>query len=397
MNKNLWISKTLLFIGLIIVIGIFFSLVIWPGMNKKNDPKNYLPFSTLSAGPNTIAVSRLAAMEVPQPAPIMRIKAPKKTIHGIYLTAYSAGSEKKVNNILASIKKSEINAVVIDIKDYSGYLSYDSNIKMANDLKLEQVKIKNIKALIDKLHQAHLYVIARVAVFQDPLLADKKPEWAVKSKASGRAWRDRKGLAWLDTSNPEVWKYHVAIAKEAIGLGFDEINLDYVRFPSDGAISDMSFPYLGKQTKADALRNFFAYFSQQLKDEPAYLSVDLFGLTTTVKNDMNIGQVIENAAPYFDYICPMVYPSHYPNGFLGFKNPADHPYEVIYKAIKSGDSRIKAVSDNRAVLRPWIQDFNMGAIYTASMIKQELKASADAGGDGYLVWDPKNVYTWLAF
>jgi hypothetical protein len=157
---------------------------------------------------------------------------------------------------------------------------------MANDLKLEQVKIKNIKTLIDKLHQAHLYTIARVAVFQDPLLAEKKPEWAVKSKTSGKAWRDRKGLAWLDTSNPEVWKYHVDIAKEAINLGFDEINLDYVRFPSDGAISDMSFPYLAEQSKADALKNFFAYFYEQTKDEPAYFSVDLFGLTTTVTNDM---------------------------------------------------------------------------------------------------------------
>jgi hypothetical protein len=390
MNTKSWPLKLLLFAGLIIIISVFFVFSIFPSTKIISAENNNASSSTQNLN------SDVPVKIVPQPAPIMKVKPAKKTIRAIYLTAYSAGSEKKVTNILAEIKNSNINAVVIDIKDYSGYLSYDSNIKMVNDLKLKQVKIKNIKNLIDRLHQAHLYVIAREAVFQDPLLSVKKPAWAVKSKASGKAWQDRKGLSWLDTSNPAVWSYHVAIAKEAVSLGFDEINLDYVRFPSDGIISDMSFPYLGKQTKAEALKNFFAYFSQQMKDEPAYLSVDLFGLTTTVKNDMNIGQVIENAAPYFDYICPMVYPSHYPNGYLGYKNPADHPYEIIYKALTVGQARVASTTNNRAELRPWIQDFNMGAIYTAAMIKQEIKAAADAKADGYLVWDPKNVYTFAA-
>jgi len=390
MNTKSWPLKLLLFAGLIIIISVFFIFSIFPSTKTFSVYKN-------SASSTSLSISHELVLSEPQAAPIMKIKPAKKTIRAIYLSAYSAGSDKKVTSILASIKNSSINAIVIDIKDYSGYLSYDSNIKMVNDLKLKQVKIKNIKNLIDRLHQAHLYVIAREAVFQDPLLSVKKPEWAVKSKASGKAWQDRKGLSWLDTSNPAVWSYHVAIAKEAVGLGFDEVNLDYVRFPSDGAISDMSFPYLKNKTKAEALKDFFAYFSQQMKDEPAYLSVDLFGLTTTVKNDMNIGQVIENAAPYFDYICPMVYPSHYPNGYLGYKNPADHPYDIIYKALTVGATRIASTTNNRAELRPWIQDFNLGAIYTAAMIKQEIKAAADAKADGYLVWDPKNIYTWLAF
>ena len=202
----------------------------------------------------------------------------------------------------------------------------------------------------------------------------------------------------MDPDNQEVWQYHVDIAKEAIGWGFDEINLDYVRFPSDGATSNMIFPDWSKttSTKPEVIRNFFAYYSDHLKDEPAYLSADLFGLTTTVRNDMNIGQLLENAAPYFDYICPMVYPSHYPTEYMKFKNPADHPYEVIANAIKVGNKRLASTTPDRAQLRPWIQDFNLGAMYTADMIKQEIKAAGDNGADGFLVWDPKNLYTWAA-
>lgn len=331
----------------------------------------------------------------PQFSARLKTKPPKIEVRGIYLTAYSAGSAKKVDNIIKSIKGTKVNAVVVDIKDYTGYVAYDSNIKMVNDLKLEQIKIKNIKEVIDKLHQNNLYAIARIAVFQDPALAQAKPAWAVYNKNTKKVWQDNKGISWVDPANPEVWKYHVAIAREAIGLGFDEINLDYVRFPSDGSVSAMGFPFW-KQTKSrsDVLASFFAYFSKAMVNEPAYTSVDLFGLTTTATNDLGIGQILEKAAPSFDYICPMVYPSHYPNGYLGFKNPAEHPYEVIYKAIKVGNEKLKTASSTRAVLRPWIQDFNLGAKYTADMIKKQIKASDDAGGDGWLVWDPKNVYTW---
>lgn len=329
---------------------------------------------------------------------IKKEKVKEKEIRGIYLTAYSAGSPTKVDKIIANIKGTKINAVIIDIKDYSGYLSYDSNIPLVNELKLEQIKIKDLKGVIEKLHQNNLYVIARIAVFQDPALSSKRPSWAVQNKNTGQIWKDNKGLSWLDPANPVVWKYHTEIAKEAISLGFDEINLDYVRFPSDGAISAMVFPnWKNNGTKAEVIKKFFTFFAKELMNEPAYTSVDLFGLTTTVKNDMNIGQVLENATPYFDYVCPMVYPSHYPNGYLGYKNPANYPYEVIFKATQTANERITSSTPQRAKIRPWIQDFDLGADYTASMIKKEIQAIKDAKGFGYLVWDPKNLYTWEAF
>lgn len=332
------------------------------------------------------------------PIIVKRAKPAKRAVRGIYLTAYSGGSAKKVDNIIASIKQSQINAVIIDIKDYSGFLSYDSRLPIVDKYGLREIKIKDLPGVIKKFHDQDIYTIARIAVFQDPALSQKKPDWAVLNKDTGKVWRDYKGLSWLDPANPEVWDYHIDIAKEAIALGFDEINLDYIRFPSDGKMSTMKFPkWTDDSSKAEVIKKFFAYFRAGLKDELAYTSADLFGLTTTIKNDMNIGQVLENAAPYFDYICPMVYPSHYPKGYLKFSNPADHPYEIIYQAVKTARERLATTTDSIAEIRPWIQDFNLGAVYNATMIKKELAASADAGGVGYLVWDPKNVYTWEAY
>ena len=253
--------------------------------------------------------------------------------------------------------------------------------------------------LLKKLHDNNLYANCQNCRFsRSRALAKKRTQWAVLNKNTGQVWQDNKGLSWLDPANISVWKYHVAVAKEAISLGFDEINLDYVRFPSDGSMLVWRFPkWTEEKTKAEVIESFFAYFSKSLINEPAYISADLFGLTTAVTNDMNIGQVLEKAAPHFDYICPMVYPSHYPSGYLGYSNPADYPYEIIYEAIDRGNQRLASSTPYRAKIRPWIQDFNLGAVYTADMIEKEIKASEDAGGYGFLVWDPKNIYTWEAF
>ena len=145
------------------------------------------------------------------------------------------------------------------------------------------------------------------------------------------------------------------------------------------------------------MEKFFQFLYNNLKDEPAYLSVDLFGLTTERKDDMNIGQEIELAGPYFDYISPMVYPSHYPSGYLNLNNPAAHPYAVVNNAIKKGVESLATVENNKAKIRPWLQDFNLGAVYTASMIRDQIKASDEAGGYGWLIWDPSNTYTTSAY
>lgn len=310
---------------------------------------------------------------------------------GIYITFRTAAS-KRMDELIELVKRTELNAVVIDIKDFTGRIPFDTESDLINELGSEKIFIKDIRELIDKLHKENIYVIARIAVFEDNYLPGERPDLGLK-KIGGGLWRDFKGLAWLDPASQEVWDYHVVLAKEVIKVGFDEINLDYIRFPSDGDISNIVYPFWDYKTpKKEVIRQFFEYFSQRIKPLGIFISADLFGLTLTSETDMNIGQWLEDAALYFDYICPMVYPSHYPEAYEGFTNPALYPYEVIYKALLTGQERLASGSFS-AKLRPWLQDFDLGADYDAEMIELQKKAVYDAGAYGWLLWNPKNIYT----
>jgi len=323
----------------------------------------------------------------------------KKPIYvkGVYVTFNTAGNHK-MDEIIDLIKRTELNSVVIDVKDYTGIVPFETESDLIHQFGAEKPYIKDIKGLINKLHNEGIYTIARIAVFEDNHLSANMPGSALRT-SSNALWRDAKGLTWLDPSSQEVWDYTVALAKEAIKVGFDEINLDYVRFPSDGATGLIKFPvWDGKTAKAEIIKQFFAYFSSRIKPLGVFVSADLFGLTLTTTNDLNIGQWLEYAAPYFDYVCPMVYPSHYQAGSYGYENPAAHPYEIIYYGLTKGEERLASFSaanpnESVAKIRPWLQDFNMGAIYDANMIELEKKAVYDASASGWLLWNPSNVYT----
>ncbi|MEK7520940.1 MAG: putative glycoside hydrolase, partial [Patescibacteria group bacterium] len=241
----------------------------------------------------------------------------------------------------------------------------------------------------------------------DPRLAAARPDLAVKSKKNGKTWRDKKNLSWVDAASEEAWEYNIAVAKDAAGRGFDEINFDYIRFPSDGNLNDADFPFWNeKSPRRETLQKFFRRLNEELSGIP--ISADLFGLTTTGADDLGIGQVLEDAFGNFDYVAPMVYPSHFANGTFGFKNPAAHPYEVVKNSMESASKRLDAFynatttraeinNSNSAVrfskLRPWLQDFDLGADYDAKMVKAQIEASAEAKSAGWMLWDPKNVYT----
>jgi len=310
-------------------------------------------------------------------------------VKALYLTAYSAGSADKIKETIDLINKTELNAIVIDIKDYSGYLLYDSKIPLVNELGVKKKLIRDLPGVLKELKNNNIYTIARISTFQDPILAEKKPEWSLKSKVGG-LWRDNKGLAWVDANKKEVWQYIVDVAKEASRLGFDEVNFDYIRFPTDGNLSNIIYTN-GDKKRYEVMAEFYKFLSDNMSREPVYISADLFGLTTerTGENDMNIGQRIVDAVKYFDYVCPMVYPSHYPAGYMNFPNPADYPYEVVYNAMKIGVERTK---DEPAKLRSWIQYFNLGAVYDGDKVRAQINASDDAGADGWLLWNARNVY-----
>ncbi len=300
-----------------------------------------------------------------------RLANPPREIKALYATSWTAGSAKQIDYLLKIIKKNNLNAIVIDVKDFSGHLALKANLKETLTIGAEQNRIADFQGLVNKLHDQGIYVITRIAVFQDSLLAHARPQLAVKSKKTGGIWLDRKGLSWVDPASKEVWKYNSQIAKKIASYGVDELNFDYIRFPSDGDLSDMSFPeWDAKTPKKEIIKNFFAFLSDEMRSNGSdiKISADLFGLTAVNYDDLGIGQILEYAAPHFDYICPMVYPSHYASGFLNFKNPADHPYEVIHYSMQSAKKRLDKLFEQCAA--------NATATIAVSATSTEIKTLA---------------------
>lgn len=315
-------------------------------------------------------------------------KPTKREVKGLYLTAYSAGSSQKLESIIDLINRTELNAVVIDIKDYSGKILYDSDLDLVNELKTEDDRLGDVEALIDKLHDNNIYVIARQTVFQDPILARLKSEWAIKSKYGG-LWRDKKGLAWVDPTQQAVWEYNLDIAREAITFGFDEINFDYVRFPTDGNMSAVVYTNADKELY-DVMHDFFHFLNTELSSEPAWVSLDFFGFVMERHDGISIGQRLEDSVNEVDYISPMMYPSHYPPGHLGLDNPAAYPALVIENGMKKG---MPYFEGTRAKVRPWIQAFNIGATYGAENIRAQIDMVEKYSDGGWLLWNAANRYT----
>lgn len=386
-------------------------------------PEYYRESEEQASEESSTATSSAEIKESPPTIPKDQEKSPApKMVKAVYLTGWSAGLESRVQYVIDLARTTDINAVVVDVKDFSGYITYDTDVPEVETYNAERIAISDIDGLLKRFHDEEIYVIARVTVFQDPILAVRRPDLAVHSNArlallapiasdpsAASLWTDRKGLAWIDPASQEAWEYIVAIAKDATSRGFDEINFDYIRFPSDGDLQDMKFLSWDStaSNKRDVIRSFFEYLRQQLPD--AILSADLFGLATINYDDLGIGQVIEDAYEYFDYVSPMVYPSHYADGFLGYENPAEFPYEVVKYSLESADLRLevfetalqlKSTVEKQeprvARLRPWLQDFDLGAEYDAVMVRKEIQAVKDAMGErfsGYMLWNPSNIYT----
>src|SRR3989344_4261823 len=259
------------------------------------------------------------------------------SVRAVYMTSWVAGTPSIRERLIKLIEATELNAVVIDIKDYSGRIAFATTDPELVATGAVEVRIPAVKELISDLHRRGVYVIGRVSVFQDVYYANQHPEFAVHRSSDGEVWRDRKGISWLEVGATPVWAYVVRIARAAYDVGFDEINFDYIRFPSDGDMRDIGYDYFdaASETRAAVLKRFYAYLAAELSPLHIPISADLFGLTTTSFDDLGIGQVLVDVAPYFDYLSPLVYPSHFASGFLNFPNPANHPYEVVKNAMTS--------------------------------------------------------------
>lgn len=358
-----------------------------------------LPLGKVSYSENSsvIATSTIATttVQIATTTPVFvvtHISTPQP-VKAAYFTSWAAGTPSFKKSMFALIDGTELNSLVIDIKDYSGRVSFPMENKEVVDMGSVQDRIPGIREMIGKLHEKGIYVIGRVAVFQDPFVVKVHPEWAVIDKRTGKQWKDSGGSYWADPTNKNVWDYTVAIAKEAYAIGFDEINFDYVRFPSDGSVKTALYSSMpASTTKAEALKQFFSYVHEELSPLGIVTSADVFGQTTSDKGDMGIGQYFENVLPYFDYVCPMVYPSHYISGFLNYTKPAEHPYAIVKYEMDSAVARAIAASSSPDKIRPWLQAFDLGAIYTPAMVHTQMQATADAGANGWLLWNAGSVY-----
>lgn len=362
-----------------------------------------LTYSSASVDEADVALGEKKVRHEPIPEPLK----------GIYMSQCVVGTPSFRDSLVKFIDESELNAVVIDIKDYTGKIAFPTDNPKLKYSVSTACGASDMKEFIERLHEKNIFVIGRITVFQDPYYTKLYPEQAVKSKATGTPWKDYKGLSFIDVSAREYWDYVVELSKESYALGFDELNYDYIRYPSDGPMADATFI---NPKKAEALEMFFKYLHENVKPIGVVMSADLFGMTTTNTDDLNIGQQLERALPYFDYIAPMVYPSHYPKGFIGLPNPNNDPYKVVNHSLLEAVRRTEATSTivavgapiastspqlymkesyPRAKIRPWLQDFNYGGTYGSVQIEDQIRATTDAGLSSWLFWDAGNKYTSL--
>ena len=331
--------------------------------------------------------------EPPQPpAPPVRVKPAK--VKGLYLSAWTAGYQPRLETLIGLADRTEINAMVIDVKDEIGDITYPSQAPYVDDVGANsRPRARDIDGLLKMFTEREIYKIGRVTVFKDPRAAEGRPAWALKT-ASGNLWRDRTGAAWLDPYNREVWDYIIGIAKEAVAKGFDEIQWDYVRFPSDGDISAIVYPARDAgdtRTRVEVVKGFLTYAKEQLEPLGVPISADLFGLVTSADDDLGIGQTLELATEV-DYISPMTYPSHYAPGSYGYDNPNAAPYGVLARAMQ--DAKARLGEDKVATLRPWLQDFDLGSpAYGAEELRAQIQACEDNGVEEWLLWSAANTYT----
>ncbi len=346
----------------------------------------------------------------------------------LYLTAWTAGNEKRRSALIEKAKEENINALVIDVKDATGYVSFPLGETPLAHYGTGSNRIRNISGLIEKLHNDGFYLIARIVCFQDPLYSKKHPEIAIHTK-DGTIWKNKRGLSFLNPKKEEAREYIADLAKYAYQLGFDEVNFDYIRYPSDGNLGAIDYELEDGETKRGVIRSFAEFLHRELHGEDRgdrYIptSADLFGFVATRKEIPSIGQKLEDFFPYFDAVAPMVYPSHYPKTYRGFAKPAEHPYEIILFEMKRAKERLdvflaqKQEEGNKGgnslqtqeekgeeekedehipSLRTWIQDFSLQTRYTKELIEKEIQASFDAGVDSFMVWSPNNRYTWGAY
>ncbi|MCB9098418.1 MAG: LysM peptidoglycan-binding domain-containing protein [Anaerolineales bacterium] len=371
-------------------------------VNRLDDP-NRIHIGQKLIIPDVLAAPARPAPPIesqPRPTPVAGIDpnfpplGPAGAVRALYASYFAIGHPEFRQRIFELLDTTELNAVVIDAKSDYGWLSYPTQMARAREIGANRPTAQDFSDLMAQLKERGIYTIARIVVFKDNLLGKSDPELAVRTQ-SGAVWQDPDAMAWSDPFLSEVWNYNIEIAAEAIRLGFDEIQFDFLRFPT---VSPAGTPYFSqeitKETRVAAITGFLSVAHGQLKPLGIKISASAFGYTCWRSDDSLIGQNIERMAPYLDVLCPMLYPSTFGSGIPGYKVAVAHPYEVVYESARRAISRIKP---SGCLVRPWLQDFQDYRFdrrtYGRTEIQAQIKAAFDAGCEGFQVWDPQVHYT----
>lgn len=321
-------------------------------------------------------------------------------VKGIYVTSSSASLNKKMDELIALTKRTKINAFVIDVKEDDGTLLFKMEAgEKYNPLANRRAPIKDIEKFMKRLKENNIYTIARIVSFKDPTYAKANPDKAIISKATGKPFTNSDGVIWVSPHDRYLWEYNVAVAKEAAKAGFDEIQFDYVRFPaSNGGKLDKELNYRNtkNESKPETIQKYLAYARKELEPLGVYIAADVYGQVGSLPDDMALGQHWESVSNVVDYICPMIYPSHYGRGVYGLPVPDAYPYKTVYHCTQDSINR-NANIDTPAMIRPWIQAFTAKWVkghinYGPKEIELQVQALRDLGIEDYILWSPTNKY-----
>ena len=347
---------------------------------------NALEDDVLRPGQNLLVSLSDGIVDSPQQIPTM------ENVRGIYVNATVAGSAR-ILKLTSELKKVGGNTVVFDIKDRPGDLSYASKIPLARRIEADaSAPIDRPQRLVDRLHAEGIYVVARLTCFYDERLAQKCPDLAPKSLETGTPWLQRGKLRWVDPGLPAVQEYLLAIVDEVAGLGVDEIQLDYVRFPTEGNVEDAVFSSAGSASKDRVITDFLRQVHDRLEGSEIRLSADVFGIVAWGReaDKLATGQSVRDMLEYVDVVSPMLYPSHFYGSFEGMEIPSAYPYYFLYQGCLS---LRRQAEHHGVVVRPWIQAFPYRvADFDSDYIVEQIRGADDGGARGWLLWNSSMHY-----
>jgi len=317
-------------------------------------------------------------------------------VRGLYVNRWAAIGDR-MWDLIDIAKRTEVNALVIDVKDDRGYVLYESGVPLAHAIGADTTNpmpLSRMRAVLDTMRAHDILPIARIVVAKDPLLANAKREWAVKRRSDGTPWLDASGNPWLDPHQRGVWEYAADLAAEAVKYGFSEVQFDYVRFPDDPRlIRQARFDLANGRARDQVIREQLGYLRSRVEPLGVPMAIDVFGLTTSDSTDMGIGQRWEQFADQTDIVLPMTYPSHYSRGTYGIARPNANPYDVLDHALTDGIVRNANVPDAAEIV-PWYQDFTLGAPrYGAKQVRAQMQAGYDHGIRSWMLWNASSRYT----